>query len=142
MQLASPSCSWHLVTSSVHLYPNGFPKDKTVQRLCPPHGLVACKSAKALFAIRISLLCVNVNLKRFAKRVFIQHQTYWIAFRFPQHCRLTLALNTYKSRGSSVGIVTRPRARGIVVRFPAEVRDFWHTQPPIQWVPRLVFPRR
>jgi hypothetical protein len=90
MQLASPSCSWHLLTSSIHLHPNGFPKDKTVQRLCPPHRLVACKSAKTLFVLRTRLLCVSVDLKRFARRMFIQSKTHRTAVHFPQHCRLTL----------------------------------------------------
>jgi hypothetical protein len=142
MQLVNPSCSWHLLTSSIHLHPNGFPKDKTVQRLCPPHRLVACKSAKTLFVIRTRLLCVTVDLKRFARRIFIQSQNHQTAVRFPQHSRLTSALNPYKGWGSSVGTVTRSRNGGIMIRFPAEVRDFWHTRSPIQWIPRFVVPRR
>ena len=84
------------------------------------------KSAKTLFVIQTRLLSASVDLMRFARRMFIQSKTHWTAFRFPQNCRLTLPLNTYRDWSSSFSIVTRKRTGGIMVRFQAEVRDFWH----------------
>jgi hypothetical protein len=145
----SAKCSWPALAAAGILLPlqfisiqTGSPRTRRYSDSVPPHGLVACKSAKALFIMRICLLCVNVNLKRSTKRVFIQPKTYWIAVRFPQYRSVTLVLSTYRSRGSSVGIVTRPRAGEIVVLCPAEVKACWHIQPAVPWVLRLVLLRR
>ena len=78
---------------------------------------------------------------RFARRMFIQSEVHRTAVRFPQHCRLTLTLKPNRGSGTSVGIVTRPQTGRIMVRFPAQVKDFWHTRSPIQRIPRLVVPR-